>query len=109
MSGDVVADQSAVLSALRAEYDLARGEYQRVAAPLLEKATALSVKITNIRRDAGGLFYVEYMRYHHPRTEECDDLAEAKEFAHDLEDAGEGVVKRIHGPGVDLNRHEWDT
>lgn len=84
-------------------------EYRRVGMPLLARVAELSRKIRDIRREAGDLFYVEYMRYHAPYTEECDDFEGAKDFARGLEDDGEGYVKRIHGPGVDLSRHEWDA
>lgn len=93
---------------LQAEHDRLIADYQRVGLPLIEQAVEVHKQIMNLKREAGQLFYVEYMRYHSPYTEECETLAEAKGFGLALEDNGNGVVMGIRGPGVDLGESEWE-
>jgi len=96
------------LDELAAKVAALRGEYARVGKPILNAIIEADEQIREIKRDRGELFYVEYMRYHQQCTEECDDLEEAKGYARALEDAGDGSVKRIYGPGVELTDSEWD-
>jgi hypothetical protein len=81
-----------------------RAEYARVGAPILNAIVETSKQITDLKRERGELFYVEYMRYGSEYTEECDDLEDAKGYAEALEDNGDGSVTRIYGPSVELTK-----
>ena len=81
-----------------------RAEYDRAGRPLLNAIIETAGQIRDIKREQGKLFYVEYMRYRSKCTEERDDLEGAKGCAEALEDAGDGYVVRIYGPGVELTK-----
>jgi len=95
------------LEFLEVERKRLRDEFRRVGKPLLDQAVEVGKQIMNLKREAGLLFYVEYMRYHSKYTEECESLEDAKGFAEALSDAGDGYTTRIHGPSVDLGEGEW--
>lgn len=84
-----------------------RSEYERIGRPLIKQISALEGKITDIKRERGELFYVDYMRYHSKCVEECEDLDDAKAFASNLEEMGNGWVTGIRGPGVAIGEAEW--
>jgi hypothetical protein len=96
------------LEFLEAERTRLRAEYKRVVTPLLDQIMEVDTQIMNLKREAGQLFYVEYMSYHTPYTEECETLSDAKGFALALVDNGNGFVTSIHGPGVDLDESNWE-
>lgn len=99
---------STEIELLEAERKRLREEFQRVGKPILDQAVEVGKQIMNLKREAGLLFYVDYMRYHSKYTEDCETFAEAKGFATALTDNGEGYVKGIRGPGVDLDESEWE-
>jgi hypothetical protein len=90
------------IQTVEAEYRRLLDEFARVGKPLLDQAAEAHTQLMNLKREAGQLFYVEYMRYHSPYTEECETLEEALEYGAALEDNGDGVVMKVYGPGVDM-------
>lgn len=96
------------LEGLQKHYEWLQAEYQRVGLPILNLAVETHQQIMNLKREAGQLFYVEYMQRFSPYTEECETLADAKGFALALTDNGNGFVTQIHGPGIDLDECEWE-
>jgi hypothetical protein len=85
-----------------------RAEYECAGRPLLDRIGELSVKIMDLKRDRGELFYVEYMRYGSQCIEEFGTLHEAKVFACYTADYGKGSVACVRGPGVYLEDWEWE-
>lgn len=96
------------LEFLEGERERLRAEYRRVVTPLTEQLAEVNTQITNLKREAGQLFYVEYMRHYSAYTEECETLEQAKAFARALIENGSGSPTEIHGPGTHLYEGEWD-
>jgi hypothetical protein len=96
------------LGSLRQQAAALRAKYERVGRPLMKQIIDAERRITDIKRERGELFYVDYMRYQSKCVEECEDLDDAKSYARALEDMGNGYVTGIRGPGVCLEDREWD-
>jgi hypothetical protein len=96
------------LGALTQQVAALRAEYERVGRPIMKQIIDTERRITDIKRERGELFYVEYMRYGTKQIEECDTLDDAKGFAFWTSEHGEGSIHRIYGPGVELKDEEWD-
>jgi hypothetical protein len=99
---------SSELESLTEQLANLRLSYDRKAGPIVEAISRVSERILTLKRERGELFIVEYMRYLSPQQEEFETLDGAKSYANALEDAGNGYVMRIHGPGVDLGECEWN-
>lgn len=96
------------LEKLKAQRDALVDEYKQVVAPLSNKIADVSTKITELLRERGELFYIDYWCYGSLATEEQDTLEEACYFAQALSDSNRGHPERVYGKDVNYENSEWD-
>ena len=97
------------LEVLKAHREAVRKEYERVGKPLLDEIVITSQHITNLQREQGLRFWVEYWHFGTLEKDDAEDLEEALETARAIENSDSGVVARVYGPGVEITDSEqWD-